>query len=163
MYPFQRFSQALILAAAVLLAGCSQVSEQLADWLKPPSGAEMSSRIRDQAARGEVPEALLKGEAFVAMRPTDAGEVHKALSEIYLSSGDAVKAVQHMQKAISKGMSAPEAKATLSTSSSPITEVTPKPATPTAVQATADGASARVLPGGGVEVRAGGVSAKVQD
>ncbi len=158
MHQRSHLIQALLIFVAVSSTGCSQVSEQVADWLKPPSGSEMSVRIQDQAARGELQEALRKGEAFVQKRPAEAAEVHRTLSELYLREGDAVKAMQHMQMAVAKGF-APASES----GSAPVAPAPREVPAPAAVQATVDGASAKVLPGGGLEVRAGGATAKVPD
>jgi hypothetical protein len=166
MHPRNRtVAVACTLVSLLTVSGCTQVSEQVADWLRPPSPAEMSSRIRDQAGRGELHDAIRKGEAFVMKRPEESAEVHMTLSELYLMKGDAIKGMQHMQMAVSKG--APPGRGAMQQTSNPSTPALATPSAPAqvspGVQANTDGASARILPGGGIEVRAGGAAAKATD
>lgn len=151
-----------VLAAGLTLAGCGQVSEQIADLLKPPSSGEMSERIKTMAAQGKVQEAIQKGESFAAKKPPEVQKVHLVLAQIYLDSGDAVGALKHMQ--LANGEPDMPAAGGPAQPQSPPGVAKPAAAAPAGVSANAGGGvSATVSGSGGVEARAGGVTAKVPD
>jgi hypothetical protein len=115
----------------------------------------MSGRVKALAEKGEVRAALAKGESFVKGNPPGVEQVHFVLSQIYLETGDAAKALQHMELANSG--SAPMVQGER-------LDARPEGPAPTgSVSAGTGGAEARITPGGGVEARAGGVTARVPD
>jgi hypothetical protein len=166
-----------LLLATVLLSACADERQRVADWLAPPTAAEMMGRMDQQVAAGNVAEAIRMGEAFVAGQSgASSAEVHRMLARLLIEQGDAAGSLRHLQAAdpgasaavvVTSGGTAPSAAPAAPPAAAPAPAQAPvasKPAQPSPpipdVSATAGGVSASVR-GGKVEARAGNVSARV--
>jgi hypothetical protein len=164
---------AVILLIAVLLSACDQSPDIVGDFFRAPSAAEMNARVMDLARRGQVAEALHKGEAFLAKHPDSQGDLHRTLARIYVESGDAQSAVRHLEVAgLTQGARQSESSRTLPQNTagtlvneqrtaptppeSPAAPTAPKPVVDVGVEV--DGAVARAAPDG-VNARAGNANA----
>jgi hypothetical protein len=149
---------ASLVCIAVHLAGCTQ-AQAVQDWISPPTPAQMTDRLQQQAAAGHANEALAAGEAYLVQHPADAQDLHRSMAQLYLAQGNAGSAVRHLAQAgTGTGMTLRRAAADRS---DPPPAMSPSPDVPSPAPfgASVDGASAQVLPDGSVSVRAGGVTA----
>lgn len=163
---------AVFLLATILLIGCADERQQVADWIAPPTAVETLDRMGQQVAVGKLSEAIRIGEAFVAEK-TGAGsaEVHSMLARLLIEQGDAIGSLRHLHEA-NFGSSAPVVVTSGGATYGPTAEAPQPPETPLAkkstqpsllipdVSATVGDVSASVT-GGKVEARAGNVSARV--
>jgi len=158
-----------LLGSAIMISGCSQVSEQIADLLRRPSLGDLNSRLIELANKDQLEEVARKGDRYIEKYPDFAPGLHRTLGEIYLSKGDAQGAVRHLQQAGMTSWSSDENAQNRSNGSSPDNAATTPAvgATPSLAQpaqapsvmgASVDGASATIGPNG-LEVRAGNATA----
>lgn len=137
----------IILTAFSGLSGCQQLRDDLADFLSPPSDAQMAARMADMNAAGKRTEAIETGEKFLAAHEGPNVNVHAKLVQFYLDQGDAVKALVHIE-----GVNIAEINADVTPAQSPANGA--EPAAPPAV-------SARVGPDG-VEASVGSAKASIK-
>jgi hypothetical protein len=88
-----------LLGSAIMISGCSQISEQIADLLRRPSLGDLNSRLIELANKDQLQEVARKGDRYIEKYPDFAPGLHRTLGEIYLSKGDAQGAVRHLQQA----------------------------------------------------------------
>lgn len=148
-----RIAAGLVVATA--LAGCDPLGERIADFLHPPSAAEMSARVRDLAARGAVSEALQAGEDWLARHPDLDGRLHLELAALYARHGDPAAAVRHLEQAHAGAATTPAAGAPDPGATGPAPPAPPPPpSSPARPVVGVDGASVVDGPDGTV-LRAG--------
>jgi hypothetical protein len=158
-----------LLGSAIMISGCSQISEQIADLLRRPSLGDLNSRLIELANKDQLQEVARKGDRYIEKYPDFAPGLHRTLGEIYLSKGDAQGAVRHLQQAGMTPGSSDENAQNRSNGSSPgdaaatpavvATPSLAQPAqAPSVMGASVDGASATIGPNG-LEVRAGNATA----
>lgn len=88
------------------LSGCRQLRDDLADFLSPPTDAQMAARMADMNAMGKRAEAIETGEKFLVAHQGPNVNVHAKLMQFYLDQGDAVKALVHVEGANSAEINA---------------------------------------------------------
>lgn len=140
---------------SVALSGCDQVRNVAADWLRPPSVGEVAARVSELATSGKVNQAIALGEDFLTKNSDPSGDLHRTLADLYLSQGDTVSSIRHLEK--SQGTVGSAAVVSQGVPPTPQVRAVPPEQVerPPAVSATVDGASARVRADGSLEVRAG--------
>jgi hypothetical protein len=87
------------LIALLILNGCDQVRQKLADLLSPPSAMECLVRVQKLVDAGDFQQAVLTGEDYLKDKNLASGGLHLAVAKAYLELGDAAKALQHTQEA----------------------------------------------------------------
>jgi hypothetical protein len=148
---------AILTVACMLtaLSGCGDAGRTVADWLDPPSAAEITARVQEQARQGDLRLAIATGEAYVRRHPDIRGALRVELARLHTELGDTDRAVDHLERSHETGASpAPEPAA------APDVPATPAAAPAPPVQAAVPAASASV-DGDAVQAQAGGVIARV--
>ena len=89
-------SRISIIFIMVILSGCQQLREDLADVISPPNDAQMAALIADRSEAGNVLEAIAIGEKFLVAHQGANPNVRAKLVQLYLHQGDAAKALAHL-------------------------------------------------------------------
>jgi hypothetical protein len=153
-----------VVLAVFLLTGCAEKRQRVADWLTPPTPAQMVVRLEVAVSKGKTEEAIQMGETYLAGNPQESTEkVHRLLSLLLIEQGDAVGALRHLQQADqsrgSVNVVSPEVERQQLTPEKP-TSPEAQPPVPPSVSATAGDASASIS-AGKAQAQVGGASARV--
>ena len=96
----------------LVLSGCDQQRQQLADLIARPTPEEIAVRIDQSVAQSKAEKGIEVGESYLKSEKDPNGHVHKALVKAYLFVGDASSAQKHIELSVSGSTSSNSAAVT---------------------------------------------------